>query len=64
MHEQTGTSQVLIGESHVGEGAEAAQINNRSATRAALQNAAEGTPKVADILAARHAPANPFFTLA
>jgi 5,6,7,8-tetrahydromethanopterin hydro-lyase len=37
-------------------------LNNRAATRAALQAGAEGTPKVADILAARHAPANPFFT--
>ncbi len=36
--------------------------NNRAATRAALQAGAEGTPKVADILAARDAPANPFFT--
>jgi len=35
---------VLIGESFVGEGAEAAHINT--------------------VLAARHAPANPFFTLA
>jgi len=37
--------------------------NNRGATRAALQNGADGAPKVADVLAARHAPANPFFSL-
>ena len=37
--------------------------NNRAATRQALENGTSGTPKVADILAARHEPANPFFTL-
>jgi len=37
--------------------------NTRAATRAALQAAQAGTPTVADMLAARHAPANPFFTL-
>lgn len=36
--------------------------NNRAATRAALENAAAGAPSVADVLAARHAPFNPFFT--
>ncbi len=36
--------------------------NNRAATRNALQAGAHGTPKVADVLAARHAPHNPFFT--
>jgi 5,6,7,8-tetrahydromethanopterin hydro-lyase len=36
--------------------------NNRAATRNALANGAAGTPQVADMLAARHAPANPFFT--
>ncbi len=36
--------------------------NNRAATRAALQAGADGAPSVADVLAARHAPANPFFT--
>jgi 5,6,7,8-tetrahydromethanopterin hydro-lyase len=35
--------------------------NNRAATRAALQAGADGAPSVADVLAARHAPANPFF---
>src|SRR5579875_366811 len=30
--------------------------------RAALQAGADGAPSVADVLAARHAPANPFFT--
>jgi 5,6,7,8-tetrahydromethanopterin hydro-lyase len=37
--------------------------NNRAATRQALENGGNGTPKIADILAARHEPANPFFTL-
>ncbi|HMH38263.1 MAG TPA: formaldehyde-activating enzyme [Streptosporangiaceae bacterium] len=37
--------------------------NNRTATRKALENGVSGTPKVADILAARHEPTNPFFTL-
>jgi 5,6,7,8-tetrahydromethanopterin hydro-lyase len=37
--------------------------NNRAATRAALEAAQAGTPTVAEMLAARHAPANPFFTL-
>jgi 5,6,7,8-tetrahydromethanopterin hydro-lyase len=41
--------------------AELVYRNNRIATRQALENGASGTPKVADILAARHAPANPFF---
>ncbi|MBV9381406.1 MAG: formaldehyde-activating enzyme [Streptosporangiaceae bacterium] len=36
--------------------------NNRAATRAALEAGASGAPSVADVLAARHAPANPFFT--
>lgn len=36
--------------------------NNRAATRQALENGAAGAPKAADVLAARHAPANPFFT--
>jgi 5,6,7,8-tetrahydromethanopterin hydro-lyase len=37
--------------------------NNRAAIRNAVENGTTGTPKVADILAARHEPANPFFTL-
>jgi len=36
--------------------------NNRAATRNALQAGAQGTPKVADVLAAKDAPYNPFFT--
>ena len=36
--------------------------NNRTATRQALENGVVGTPKVADVLVSRHAPANPFFT--
>jgi 5,6,7,8-tetrahydromethanopterin hydro-lyase len=37
--------------------------NNRAATRKALENGATGAPKLDEILAARHEPANPFFTL-
>jgi len=51
-------SQVLIGESFVGEGAEAAHINIVLGDR----DGPAGTPKVADVRAARHAPANPCFT--
>jgi 5,6,7,8-tetrahydromethanopterin hydro-lyase len=36
--------------------------NNRAATRNALENSATGAPKLDEILAARHEPANPFFT--
>ncbi len=36
--------------------------NNRAATRNALHAGVEGTPKVADVLAAKDAPSNPFFT--
>jgi len=36
--------------------------NNRAATRNALRAGAEGTPKVADVLAHKNAPYNPFFT--
>jgi 5,6,7,8-tetrahydromethanopterin hydro-lyase len=36
--------------------------NNRAATRNALANGVAGTPKAADMLAARNAPHNPFFT--
>ena len=36
--------------------------NNRAATRNALANGEVGAPKVADVLAARHTPHNPFFT--
>jgi 5,6,7,8-tetrahydromethanopterin hydro-lyase len=38
--------------------------NNRAATRAALAAGVSGSPSVADVLAARHEPSNPFFTLA
>jgi len=37
--------------------------NNRAATRQALEAGVAGTPKVADVLAARPSPANPFFRL-
>jgi len=36
--------------------------NNRAATREALRAGAAGTPRVADVLAARGRPANPFYT--
>jgi 5,6,7,8-tetrahydromethanopterin hydro-lyase len=36
--------------------------NNRAATREALRGGAAGTPRVADVLAARGRPANPFYT--
>ncbi len=36
--------------------------NNRSATRAALLAGVEGKPDLADVLAARARPANPYFT--
>jgi 5,6,7,8-tetrahydromethanopterin hydro-lyase len=36
--------------------------NNRAATRAALEAGRTGTPAVADMLAARDSPSNPFFT--
>jgi len=36
--------------------------NNRAATRQALEHGEDGMPKVADMLAVRHAPANPIFT--
>ena len=36
--------------------------NNRAATRNALENGVVGAPKLDEILAARHEPANPFFT--
>jgi 5,6,7,8-tetrahydromethanopterin hydro-lyase len=44
------------------ENADLVYRNNRAATRAALENAKAGAPSVADMLAARHAPFNPFFT--
>ena len=57
--------QVLIGESaEAARDAQLAYASNPAATRAALENGAAGAPEVADILAARHAPANPFLTLA
>ena len=37
--------------------------NNRAATRQALANGAAGLPALADVLAARAAPANPFLRL-
>jgi 5,6,7,8-tetrahydromethanopterin hydro-lyase len=70
MDEQGGTWPVLIGESFAAVWVNPAARNaglvyrsNRAATRQALENGVAGTPKVADMLAARHGPANPFFTL-
>jgi 5,6,7,8-tetrahydromethanopterin hydro-lyase len=40
---------------------EAVYRNNRAATFAALRNATAGLPALADVLAARETPANPFF---
>ena len=42
--------------------ADAVYRNNREATRSALHNGAVGLPKTDEALAARHAPANPFYT--
>ncbi len=36
--------------------------NNRAATREALRAGVAGMPRVAEVLAARHRPANPFYT--
>jgi 5,6,7,8-tetrahydromethanopterin hydro-lyase len=36
--------------------------NNRAATRNALQAGDQGTPKLADVLAAKDAPSNPYFS--
>ncbi len=36
--------------------------NNRIAVRAALENGSRGLPATDDVIAARHAPANPFYT--
>lgn len=44
------------------EDAEAVYRNNREAVRAALAAGAGGAPALADVLAARDRPANPFFT--
>jgi 5,6,7,8-tetrahydromethanopterin hydro-lyase len=42
--------------------ADAVFTNNRSATANALANGAANLPRVADTLAARNAPANPYYT--
>ncbi|PPF43941.1 formaldehyde-activating enzyme [Pseudoclavibacter sp. AY1F1] len=42
--------------------ADTVYLNNRQATRTALRNGANGLPATADVLAARHTPANPFYT--
>jgi 5,6,7,8-tetrahydromethanopterin hydro-lyase len=41
--------------------AELVYLNNRAATLAALRAGAEGAPQVAEVLAARARPANPFY---
>ena len=73
MQDQDRTSGVLIGDRDAQAGvaggvADAVadgviSASNRTATRKALENGVSGTPKVADILAARHESANPSFTL-
>jgi 5,6,7,8-tetrahydromethanopterin hydro-lyase len=42
--------------------ADAVYRNNRAATAAALRNGLEGLPGLDAVLAARHRPANPFYT--
>lgn len=42
--------------------ADAVYRNNREATRTALRNGVTGGPGVDEVLAARHRPANPFYT--
>ncbi|WP_250572770.1 formaldehyde-activating enzyme [Nonomuraea sediminis] len=42
--------------------ADAVYVNNRVATREALEAGATGMPALDDVLAARHSPANPFYT--
>jgi len=42
--------------------AEKVYANNRAATRAALQAGVAGAPSVADVLAGREHPANPYFS--
>ncbi len=41
--------------------AEAVYLNNRAATRAALESGRRALPSLDEILEARHAPENPFF---
>jgi len=63
--EQAAEDLVLIAAVWVNPNARSAGLvyrNNRAATRNALQAGAQGTPKVADVLAAKDAPYNPFFT--
>ncbi|MBN9631421.1 MAG: formaldehyde-activating enzyme [Actinobacteria bacterium] len=57
--------QVVIAAVWVNPGADDADAvyrNNREATATALRNGAAGLPAVADVLAARDRPANPFYT--
>ena len=57
--------QVVIAAVWVNPGADDADAvyrNNREATATALRNGAAGLPTVADVLAARDRPANPFYT--
>jgi 5,6,7,8-tetrahydromethanopterin hydro-lyase len=63
--EQAAEDLVLIAAVWVNPNAKHAALvyrNNRAATRNALLAGVQGTPKVADVLAARDAPSNPFFT--
>lgn len=44
------------------EDADQIYLNNRKAVRTALENGASGLPALADVLAARDQPSNPFYT--
>lgn len=58
-------SDVIIAAVWVNPGADDADAvygNNREATRTALRNGVEHLPALEDVLAARHAPRNPFYT--
>ena len=60
-----GDSHVVIAAVWVNPGADNADAvyrNNREAARTALSNGSNGFPSVDDVLAARSAPSNPFYT--
>jgi 5,6,7,8-tetrahydromethanopterin hydro-lyase len=65
MPSESGVANVLIAAVWVNPAAKDANLvyrNNRAATRAALEAGVKGTPAIADVLAARDRPFNPFFT--
>jgi 5,6,7,8-tetrahydromethanopterin hydro-lyase len=62
---EAGIANVLIAAVWVNPAAKDANLvyrNNRAATRAALEAGVASTPAIADVLAARDRPFNPFFT--